>query len=83
MENFSLSSNPGAWFVDFIPQCEFFIFTYGEGTDGPPVKYMPLCMPGTGFLRKAEEWNQHMYKTSWNPYLWSKKNLVCNPSRYL
>ncbi|KAJ7075379.1 putative monooxygenase [Mycena belliarum] len=59
MDNFSKSTAPGAWLVDFIPQ----------------LQYMPVWMPGASFLSTAAKWRQIVWDTTWQPYLWSKKNL--------
>ncbi|KAJ7910247.1 putative monooxygenase [Mycena leptocephala] len=59
MENFSEASAPGAWLVDFLPM----------------LQYLPKWMPGAGFLTTASTWREIVRDATWEPYLWSKKNL--------
>ncbi|TFK32976.1 putative monooxygenase [Crucibulum laeve] len=59
MANFSEATAPGNFLVDFIPM----------------LKHMPRWMPGSGFLRKAEEWRRVVWESTRNPYYWSKANL--------
>ncbi|KAJ7154753.1 putative monooxygenase [Mycena filopes] len=59
MDNFSKSTSPGAWFVDFVPI----------------LRFLPTWMPGAGFLRTAKKWRKIVMDTSWQPYLWTKNNL--------
>ncbi|KAJ7656553.1 cytochrome P450 [Mycena rosella] len=60
MENFSKSTAPGAWLVDFLPL----------------LQYMPKWMPGASFRSTAAKWRQIVWDTTWEPYLWLKENLV-------
>ncbi|KAF8154861.1 putative monooxygenase [Crassisporium funariophilum] len=59
MVNFSKATTPGNFMVDFIPA----------------LKRLPRWMPGSGFIKTAEEWRKIVWDASWNPYEWSKKNL--------
>ncbi|KAJ7187845.1 putative monooxygenase [Mycena filopes] len=59
MDNFSKSTQPGAWLVDFVPS----------------LQYLPTWMPGARFLRTAANWRKIVMDTSWQPYLWTKNNL--------
>ncbi|KAJ6548443.1 putative monooxygenase [Mycena capillaripes] len=59
MDNFSKSTAPGAWVVDFMPM----------------LQYMPTWMPGASFLKTAAKWRRIVWDTTWDPYLWSKKSL--------
>ncbi|KAJ6579520.1 cytochrome P450 [Mycena vulgaris] len=59
MDNFSKSTAPGAWAVDFVPL----------------LRYLPKWTPGASFLRTAASWRQVVLDTTWESYLWSKKNL--------
>ncbi|CAA7263631.1 unnamed protein product [Cyclocybe aegerita] len=59
MDNFSYSTSPGNFLVDFIPI----------------LKHIPAWMPGSGFLKTAKEWRKIVWDASWNPYDWCKKNL--------
>ncbi|KAH9934293.1 putative monooxygenase [Fomitopsis serialis] len=56
MENFGSATEPGRWMVNFIPQ----------------LRWMPRWMPGTSFLRLAENWRAVDDKASWLPYKWCK-----------
>ncbi|KDR76708.1 hypothetical protein GALMADRAFT_67164 [Galerina marginata CBS 339.88] len=59
MVNFSKATTPGNFLVDFFPA----------------LKHVPRWVPGSGFLKTAEEWRQIVWDASWNPYEWCKKNL--------
>ncbi|TFK32982.1 putative monooxygenase [Crucibulum laeve] len=59
MDNFNEATLPGNFFVDFIPI----------------LKHIPRWMPGSGFLKKADEWRKVLQETTRNPYYWSKANL--------
>ncbi|KAJ7468478.1 putative monooxygenase [Mycena latifolia] len=59
MENFSQAVAPGAWVVDFLPM----------------LKSLPKWAPGSGFLQTANRWRSIAWNTSWDSYLWSKRNL--------
>ncbi|KDR73159.1 hypothetical protein GALMADRAFT_722618 [Galerina marginata CBS 339.88] len=59
MVNFGKATTPGNFLVDFIPA----------------LKHVPRWMPGSGFLKIADEWRQVVWDASWNPYEWCKKNL--------
>ncbi|KAJ7663054.1 cytochrome P450 [Mycena rosella] len=65
MENFSKSTAPGAWLVDFLPL----------------LQYMPKWMPGASFRSTAAKWRQIVWDTTWEPYLWLKENLVGSATR--
>ncbi|KAJ6477618.1 putative monooxygenase [Mycena sanguinolenta] len=60
MEIFSKSTTPGAWAVDFLPI----------------LKYIPIWLPGSGFLRIAKQWRKITKDAVWDPYLWCKNNLA-------
>ncbi|PPQ88179.1 hypothetical protein CVT25_005144 [Psilocybe cyanescens] len=59
MTNFSKATAPGTFLVDFIPA----------------LKYMPRWMPGSGFLKTAEEWNKIFFDSTMNIFDWCKSNL--------
>ncbi|CAA7262436.1 unnamed protein product [Cyclocybe aegerita] len=59
MDNFSYSTTPGNFLVDFIPI----------------LKYLPRWVPGSGFLATAERWRKLFYDSTYRPYNWCKKNL--------
>ncbi|KAJ3511792.1 hypothetical protein NLJ89_g3892 [Agrocybe chaxingu] len=59
MDNFSYSTTPGNFLVDFIPI----------------LKYLPRWAPGSGFLSTAERWRKLFYDSTYRPYTWCKKNL--------
>ncbi|KAJ7745430.1 putative monooxygenase [Mycena maculata] len=59
MVNFAKATAPGTWIVDYVPV----------------LRYLPRWTPGAGFLRTAEKWSKMLWDVSWDPYLWSKKNL--------
>ncbi|KAF8965481.1 putative monooxygenase [Flammula alnicola] len=61
---FSQTSTPGKFLVDFIPA----------------LKYLPRWMPGSGFLKAAEEWRQVICDAAWTPYEFCKKNLETGKS---
>jgi hypothetical protein len=33
-------------------------------------------MPGTAFLKTAENWHNFQWHAAWDPYMWCKENLV-------
>ncbi|KAF8188654.1 putative monooxygenase [Pholiota molesta] len=57
--NFSHTTVPGNYMVDFIPA----------------LKYLPAWMPGAGFLKEAEEMRVQLLEAVDNPYEWCKDNL--------
>ncbi|KAJ7684152.1 putative monooxygenase [Mycena polygramma] len=60
VENFSKATAAGAWVVDFVPM----------------LQYLPKWMPGAGFLTTAANYRKIVFDTTYEPYLWSKKNLA-------
>ncbi|PPQ89827.1 hypothetical protein CVT25_007528 [Psilocybe cyanescens] len=83
MANFAIASTPGNFLVDFIPARQyifrFLILVCSIVTDlmvyGHKVKHIPRWMPGSGFLKTAEEWHKILWDATWNNFEWSKKNL--------
>jgi hypothetical protein len=82
MVNFSKVTTPGNFLVDFIPARRSYysfiiinmpVFTQ---TGTLAVKHLPRWMPGSGFLKLAEEWNKVMWDAANNPFQWCKNNLV-------
>ena len=45
-------------------------------TPARAVKNVPRWMPGSGFLKTADDWHKIVWDASWNPYEWCKQNLV-------
>ncbi|KAJ6477642.1 putative monooxygenase [Mycena sanguinolenta] len=60
IEIFSKSTTPGVWAVDFLPI----------------LRYIPSWLPGSGFLRIANEWQKVSKDAVWGPYSWCKNNLA-------
>ncbi|KAI0917772.1 hypothetical protein AcV7_007098 [Taiwanofungus camphoratus] len=58
-ENFEKAITPGAWLVDVIPQ----------------LKYMPIWMPGSGFIWMAAKWRELLWDASWSAYLFAKDGI--------
>ncbi|KAF9043117.1 putative monooxygenase [Panaeolus papilionaceus] len=59
MDNFSKSTAPGNFLVDFVPS----------------LKGVPGWVPGSGFLQTAKEWKKIMEAASWNPVNFCRDNL--------
>ena len=80
MVNFSKVTTPGNFLVDFIPTrnsyYSFIIIIMPVFTHPFAVKYLPRWMPGSGFLKLAEEFNKVMWDAANNPFQWCKNNLV-------
>ena len=85
MVNFSKATTPGNFLVDFIPARKSYysfiiiiiiIISILVFTNSLAVKYLPRWMPGSGFLKLAEEWNKVMWDAANNPFQWCKNNLV-------
>ncbi|KAJ7033902.1 putative monooxygenase [Mycena alexandri] len=58
MDIFSRAAEPGLWLVDSIPM----------------LKDLPTWFPGVGFIATAKGWRDIVYKSAWDPYLWSKRS---------
>ena len=79
LANFASAVEPGRWIVDFVPQREYYnvsMICYPVPYASNTVRYLPRWMPGTSFLRIAENWYNTERQASWNPYLWCKKQIV-------
>ena len=82
MVNFSKATTPGNFLVDFVPARKSYYFiiiiiiSILVFTNSLAVKYLPRWMPGSGFLKLAEEWNKVMWDAANNPFQWCKNNLV-------
>ncbi|KAJ6448206.1 cytochrome P450 [Mycena sanguinolenta] len=59
MSIFTRSASAGVWLVDSMPI----------------LKYLPMWLPGTGFLTKAKSWRDIVSKAVWAPYAKSKHSL--------
>jgi hypothetical protein len=59
-EQFSLSTAPGAFLVDFMPF----------------LKYIPAWVPGAGFQRIAKEWSNTLNDMVDMPYNFTKQQMV-------
>lgn len=55
------SSVPGNYLVD----------TY------PFLRHFPSWLPGMGFKREAQKWNQFPLRMVEGPYQWARKQIVC------
>ncbi|KAF9470940.1 putative monooxygenase [Pholiota conissans] len=60
IKNFSRTTTPGRYLVDIIPA----------------LRYLPVWMPGAGFLKEAEEMRQQLTDAANKPYEWCKANLM-------
>lgn len=79
MVNFSKATTPGNFLVDFIPaRMSYYAFIINMPVFTRPlaVKHLPRWMPGSGFLKLAEEWNKVMWDAANGPFQWCKNNLV-------
>ena len=85
MDLFSKATTPGAFFVDYIPWCEFVIPNDFPHLLNPrsvrsalffEVKYLPACLPGMGFRRKAVLWRKMVFDMVEVPYQFTKSQLV-------
>jgi hypothetical protein len=77
MVNFSKVTTPGNFLVDFIPaRKSTILINMPVFIHLLAVKYLPRWMPGSGFLKLAEEWNKVMWDAANNPFQWCKNNLV-------
>ncbi|KAG6908024.1 hypothetical protein DXG01_006443 [Tephrocybe rancida] len=59
MEEFSLSTAPGAFLVDVLPL----------------LRYVPAWLPGTGFLKKAKEWSAITNEMVDQPHTFVKRGM--------
>lgn len=79
MVNFSKTTTPGNFLVDFIPARKSYyplLLLISWYSHHLAVKHIPRWMPGSGFLKLAEEWNKVMWDAANNPFQWCKNNLV-------
>lgn len=58
--NFNRAGVPGTFLVDVLPF----------------LKYLPECLPGTGFLSKARNWKKDTVASAELPYSYTKKQMV-------
>ncbi|KAI1121145.1 cytochrome protein [Nemania abortiva] len=65
IEQFALSTVPGAWYVDIIP----------------PLKYVPEWMPGTGWKKIGRQWRDTLAETAERPLLWAKQQMARGDQR--
>jgi hypothetical protein len=66
-EQFSLSTTPGAFLVDFMPF----------------LKYVPAWVPGAGFKRTAKEWSNTLNEMVNMPHNFTKQQMaagIASPS---
>jgi hypothetical protein len=77
---FSKATTAGNFLVDFIPArksyCSLIINNMPVFTQPLAVKHLPRWMPGSGFLKLADEWNKVVWDAANNPFQWCKDNLV-------
>ncbi|KDR76422.1 hypothetical protein GALMADRAFT_444741 [Galerina marginata CBS 339.88] len=59
MANLGKATTPGNFLVDFMPA----------------LKYIPRWIPGSGFLKTADEWRDILWSAAKNPFEWCKSNL--------
>ncbi|KAF9045138.1 cytochrome P450 [Panaeolus papilionaceus] len=59
MDNFSAATAPGSYLVDVIPS----------------LQKLPSWLPGSGFMKTAQEWKKIMSDASWNPVNFCRDNL--------
>ncbi|KAF9527231.1 cytochrome P450 [Crepidotus variabilis] len=59
LDNFAKVATPGMWLVDVLPI----------------LKYLPSWLPGTSFLKTAQDWGKHLEDTVRSPYNWAIENI--------
>jgi hypothetical protein len=60
VEQFSLSTSPGAWLVDMVPS----------------MAQLPDWLPGTGFKKIAKSWNATLQDMADSPHNFVKQQMV-------
>ena len=88
MVNFGKATTPGNFMVDFIPARKtsmllFFFWQKCRSWYPLVVKHLPRWMPGSGFLKLAEEWHKVMWDAANDPFQWCKDNLVYASSSFI
>lgn len=75
-EQFSLSTEPGAFLVDVIPQCMLASEGFYHPTDKPIVQYIPEWFPGAGFKKTAKIWAKCLADMADIPHEFVKGQMV-------
>jgi hypothetical protein len=72
-----LAAVPGAWLVDVIPACTFWLKSTPYGLlIATPVKYLPDWMPGAGFKRTAATWRKTAIEVADKPFGFVKQQMA-------
>lgn len=78
VEEFSISTRPGAFLVDTLPVCESILPLCPRVKCEPflSVRHVPAWIPGAGWKKKAQVWADDLEMTCNVPYAFTQQQMV-------